>query len=80
MEAILSFNLDDHDDREAHLRCTKALNLCLVLFDLDNELRSSIKHSTEEDTEERIKALEDVRNSLNGLMIDHNIDLEELMS
>ena len=36
MEAILKFNLDDFDDRMAHFRCVKSLNICLVLLELRN--------------------------------------------
>jgi hypothetical protein len=80
MKAILSFDLDDHDDREAHMRCIKALDLCLLLHDLDNELRGKIKHATEDDPEDFIRGLENARIILYGLMEHRNINFDELMT
>jgi len=34
MKAILRFDLDDLDDRMAHLRCTKALDLAIAINDI----------------------------------------------
>lgn len=44
MKAILEFDLDDHDDINAHKRAISATNAYLVLFDLDNYLRSELKY------------------------------------
>jgi hypothetical protein len=33
MKAILEFDLDDPDDRMAHLRCVKATDMAIMLFD-----------------------------------------------
>ena len=34
MRAIFEFDLEDPDDRQAHLRCTKSLNMACALFEL----------------------------------------------
>jgi hypothetical protein len=34
MKAILEFDLDDHDDKMAHLRCVKSLDLALFIWDI----------------------------------------------
>lgn len=34
MKATLEFDLDDADDRMAHLRCTKALDMAIVLHEI----------------------------------------------
>ena len=32
MKAILEFDLDDKEDRMAHLRCIKSLDMALLIF------------------------------------------------
>ncbi len=39
MKAILQFNLDDHEDRMAHFRCVKALDMALALWTFSGRLR-----------------------------------------
>lgn len=80
MKAKLEFDLDNFDDREAHMRCVKSLNLCLVLFDLDQELRKEVKHASDETAVEYIVGMDKARMMLRELMEKHNIDLEELMT
>jgi hypothetical protein len=39
MKAILQFNLDDHEDRMAHFRCVKALDMALAIWEFSGRLR-----------------------------------------
>jgi len=39
MKAILQFNLDDHEDRMAHFRCVKALDMALAIWTFSGRLR-----------------------------------------
>ena len=80
MKAKLTFDLDDFDDREAHKRCLKSLDLCLLLWDLDKELRSRTKHAPDTATEEEVRVADEIRTILFQLMSKYNIDLDELMS
>jgi hypothetical protein len=38
MKAILTFNLENRDERMEHLRCIKSLDMAIALFDIKNEL------------------------------------------
>ena len=80
MKAKLEFNLDEFDDKQAHMRCVKSLDLCLLLWDLDNELRSRTKHAPDTATEEEVRVADEIRTTLFQLMSKYNIDLEELIS
>ena len=80
MKAKLTFDLDDFDDRQAHSRCVKSLDLCLLLWDLDKELRSRTKHALDTATEEEVKVADEIRTTLFQLKEKYNIDLDELMS
>ena len=39
MKATLTFNLDDIDDRLAHYRCIKSLDMALALWEFDKYIR-----------------------------------------
>lgn len=73
MKAILSFNLDDPEDKEKHLRCVKAADLCLTLWDFDQWLRSEIKYNEKEH-------LQEVRDELYSKMEEYGIDLDNLIT
>ena len=80
MKAKLTFDLDDFDDRQAHSRCVKSLDLCLLLWDLDKELRSRTKNSLDTATDEEVRCAGVIRSTLFQLREKYNIDLDELMS
>jgi hypothetical protein len=44
MKAELKFDLDDLDDRQAHLRCIKSLDMACVLFEFSANSRKRIEH------------------------------------
>lgn len=44
MKAILEFNLDDPDDQRAHMRCVKATDMALFLWELRCNMRKKILH------------------------------------
>ena len=70
---LLKFDLDDFDDRQDHLRCVKAMGLCLALWDFDQWLRSEIKHNGKEH-------LQEARDGLWRQMDEYNISPDELMT
>jgi hypothetical protein len=76
-KAILEFNLDDFDDRVAHLRAIKSLDLALALWDMDQYLRAEYKYG--EPTHEVYEALETARKKLFEIMSEHNVSLDELI-
>ena len=39
MEATLKFNLNDPDDKMAHLRCVKSLDMALALWEIGTNLK-----------------------------------------
>jgi hypothetical protein len=47
MKAILEFNLDDADDRIAHLRCVKSLEMALAMWEYNNAVRRAFKEGAE---------------------------------
>jgi hypothetical protein len=77
MKAILKFDLDDRDDRMAHLRCVKSSDMANVLFEVTHNLKKQLEDDGEtgynvgiEDTINRIIELMDG----NGIIIDDLIE------
>lgn len=44
MKAILEFNLDEHEDRMAHMRCTKSVDMAWVLSEILINLEKKVQH------------------------------------
>lgn len=64
MTATLTFNLDDPDDRKAHLRCVKSLEMAIALFEI-------MKNSNVQDIEQYQKNIQD---ATDGINIDELLD------
>ena len=56
MKAILTFNLENRDERMEHIRCVKSLDMAIALFDIKNELYND---------EINIELIKDIINSIN---------------
>lgn len=76
MKATLEFNLADSSEKLKHKRATSATDAYLVLFCIDQHLRSQIKYK--ELPAEVSKELQDVRDELYRLMAEHNVNLNDL--
>lgn len=74
MRAGLHFNLDDQDDRIAHLRATKSLELALTLWEIFHNTRRKMERREDiKDPQEMLDAvfeeIHDIMNA-NGIIID----------
>ena len=79
-KAILEFDLNEPDDREAHKRAVKSLDLVLALWDMDQYLRGLIKYGDDiELTDEQYKTLEETRTKLHQILSEYNISFDELL-
>lgn len=78
MKAILEFDLDEGQDKTAHLRCVKAVNMAIALWDMDQYLRGLIKYGELDDVV--YKTLEETRDKLREIMSENSIDLDELLN
>ena len=78
MKAKLEFDLDDFDDRMAHMRCVKATDMVSILFEMSTNARKRIIMGSEYG-EEYYKGVDDVFNKLRELMEENNLDMDELI-
>lgn len=79
MKAILKFDLNEPDDIHAHKRAVKALDMALVLWDIDQYFRSQLKYNEEGLTEEAYAALEKAREKFYEVLGDHNVNIDEML-
>ena len=83
MKATLSYNLNDPDDRMAHMRAVKSLDMASALFDITRNLRKKIQNryedidNTHNDVFDGIDAVFD---EIYNILEDNNIDIDELIN
>jgi hypothetical protein len=78
-KAILEFDLNEPDDRDEHNRMLRSLDIVLVLWDIDQYLRSQTKYN-ENLTQEQWDALDQTRTKFYEIMNERNVSLDELLS
>lgn len=83
MRASIEFNLEDQEDRMAHLRCVKSLSMAALLWDIKfNLIRRSMTKAENSygDKVDYEPGIELVMGMVNELFEEHNINVEELTS
>lgn len=80
-KANLEFDLDEPDDRDAHMRAVKSLSMAIALWEIDQHLRSELKYGTREGelSDEAYKAIERTREKLREIMDENNLNFDELI-
>jgi hypothetical protein len=81
MKAILEFNLDEPEDRMAHLRCIKSEDMASVLFEILTNLEKKVRfelESFEADSDQFDGAYAAFR-SIHELCNRRGIDIDELI-
>jgi len=72
MEAILKYNLDDADDRMAHLRAVQSTELALALWHIMYNTKKTLEEKTEQD-------LDEVYDTFSKVLEEYNINLDKLI-
>lgn len=82
MKATLKFNIEDPEDRMAHLRCVKATDMAIALFEIVYNIRKTTKARIE-NTKENISTYDAVDLTLEAVvevLTEHGIDVDELIN
>ena len=81
MKAKLEFDLNDPDDRMAHFRAVKSLDMASALFDI-TRLKKQVERKFEADTTEcdSFDVIQDVFDRIYEVLGDNNIDVDELIN
>ena len=81
MKATFEFDMDDCDDRMAHLRCTKSLDMASALWDILLNSKKGFQYNIEAGKyETQYDLLDAVYEMIHEEMRNKNIDIEELIS
>jgi hypothetical protein len=83
MKATLSYNLNDPDDRMAHLRAVKSLDMASALFDITRNLKNKIENRYEDidnTNNDVFDGIDAVFDEIYNILEDNNIDIDELIN
>ena len=78
-KATLEFDLNDSDDRMAHLRAVKSLDMAMALWDIVHNTKKGLEWSMEGKEIDKYDALELVYEKIHEILGDHNIITDELI-
>ena len=82
MKATLSYNLNDPDDRMAHMRAVKSLDMASALFEITRNLKKQVERRFEDETIEHdsFDVIQEVFDRIYEILGDNNIDIDELIN
>ena len=78
MKAKLEFDLDNPDDKMAHMRCVKATDMALMLWDIKQKIRSKLKYS-DDLSEDELHQWEVMQDEFYSIADDYGINLDLLI-
>ena len=78
MKAKLEFDLDNPDDKIAHMRCVKATDMALMLWDIKQNIRSKLKYD-EKLSEAEFHQWEIMQDEFYSIADDYGINLDLLI-
>ena len=78
MKATLKFDLDNPDDKMEHMRCVKATDMALMLWDIKQKIRSKLKYSNDL-SEDELYQWEVMQDEFYSIAADYGINLDLLI-
>ena len=79
-KAKLKYDLDDFDDRMAHLRAVKSLDMAMALWDITHNTKKGLEWSMEGKEMDKYEALEMVFDKIYEILEEHNIKMDDLVN
>jgi hypothetical protein len=79
-KAKLKYDLDDFDDRMAHLRAVKSLDMAMALWDITHNTKKGLEWSMEGKEIDKYEALEMVFDKIYEILEEHNIKMDDLVN
>jgi hypothetical protein len=78
MKAKLEFDLDNPDDKMEHMRCIKATDMALMLWDIKQKIRRKLKYN-EDLSEDELHQWEVMQDEFYSIADDYGINLDLLI-
>ena len=79
-KAKIEFDLNDPDDKMAHLRAVKSLDLALAVWSIVHNTKKGLEWSMEGKEMDKYDALEMVYDKIYEILDEHNIKIDELIN
>ena len=80
MKATLSYNLNDPDDRMAHMRAVKSLDMAMALWDIARNSKKSLEWSIDGKDMNKYEVIDMVYEKIWDILEEHNIRLDDLLN
>lgn len=82
MKAIIEFDLNNEDDRMAHMRAVKSYDMACALFEITRNLKRTLEHRFESQPQKRdeFDGLDEAFREIQGYMDEFNINVDELIN
>ena len=80
MKATITFDLDEPGERTEHIRCIKAIDLSMAIYDLDQYLRTKTKYESDGMPAEVYEAYESMRDKFKEILEERHISYDELIN
>jgi hypothetical protein len=78
MQAKLIFDLDNPDDRMAHLRCVKSLDMALVIWEFIRNSRKKLEDREYSKDSDVFDGIEATYEEFYNLLEEHGINIDKL--
>lgn len=80
--ATLTYNLDDADDRMAHLRAVKSTDMAIALFEITTNLKKKCRNIAEDKKQNlnAYSAMNEVFKGINEILEEQGIQIDELIN
>ncbi len=78
-KAKLEYDLNDFDDKVAHLRAVKSFDMAMALWDITHNTKKSLEWSMEGKEMDKYDALEMVYEKIYEILDEHNIKIDDLI-
>jgi hypothetical protein len=79
-KAILEFDMNDKDDRMAHLRAVKSTDMASFIFELVSNEKKSIMYQLDNRDMKDWEAVDLVFDRIHNLLQEFSIDIDELIT
>ena len=77
MECVIKFDLNNPESRMDHLRCTKALDMALVLWEIEHNLKRKFEY--QEMSEEAWNKINEVFDEISDILEAHDVRIDRLI-
>jgi hypothetical protein len=78
-KAKIEFDLNDIDDRMAHLRAVKSLDMAMALWDITHNTKKGLEWALENKDVDKYEVLEMVFEKIYEILDEHNVNTDELV-